>query len=338
MAIKKSNAATIYDVAERAGVSHQTVSRYLAGFEGIRPATRERVATALKELDYRPNLAARSLATNKSHRVAVLTGDLTSAGPSQTVQGVAIAAREAGYVVDIISFDVDKPASLADAFDLIRHQDLAGVVALAISDQMRSSIEKVAVEAPMLLDTGPADLPGPVGTSFNAYGSQLVVEHLIDLGHREIVHITGAVDYYAAQSRRESFARVVRQHGLREHPVLEGDWSARSGYRAVSEGRIDERVTAIVCGNDQMALGALRALDEAGLRCPVDVSVTGFDDVPEAEFYTPSLTTVRIDFARQGTYLFNALMARIRGDEVPDSAQFMEPMLILRASTAVPRT
>lgn len=337
MATKKSNAATIYDVAERAGVSHQTVSRYLAGFEGIRPATRERVAAAIKELDYRPNLAARSLATNRSHRIAVLTGDLLSAGPSQTVQGVAIAAREAGYVLDIISFDVDKPASLSDAFDMIRHQDLAGIVALVISDEMRSAIERVPVEAPMLLDSGPADLPGPVGTTFNAYGLQLVVEHLIALGHRDIVHITGDMDYYAAQSRRESFSRVVRERGLREHPVIEGDWSARSGYLAVRDGRIDESVTAIVCGNDQMALGALRALDEAGLRCPEDVSVTGFDDIPEAEFYTPSLTTVRIDFERQGTYLFTALMAKIRGDAVPDSTQFMEPQLILRASTSPPR-
>ncbi len=334
MATKKSSAATIYDVAVRAGVSHQTVSRYLTGFEGIRPATRERVAIALKELDYRPNLAARSLATNRSHRIAVLTGDLTSAGPSQTVQGVAVAAREAGYVVDIVSFDVEKPASLSDAFDLIRHQDLAGVVALAISDEMRTAIEQVSVEAPMLLDAGPADLPGPVGTTFNAFGTQLVVEHLVELGHRDIIHVTGAMDYYAAQSRQASFARVVRQHELREYPMLEGDWSARSGYQAVRDGNIDERVTAIVCANDQIALGALRALGETGRRCPTDVSVTGFDDIPEAEFYTPSLTTVRIDFERQGTYLFTALMAKIRGDDVPDSAQFMEPKLILRASTA----
>ncbi len=337
MATKKSSAATIYDVAERAGVSHQTVSRFLSGFEGIRPATRERVATALKELDYRPNLAARSLATNRSHRIAVLTGDLLSAGPSQTVQGVAVAAREAGYVVDIVSFDVQNPESLADAFDLIRHQDLAGVVALAISDEMRTAIERVVIEAPMLLDTGPADLPGPVGTTFNAYGTQLAVEHLIALGHREVVHITGAMDYYAAQSRRESFSQVVRANGLREHPVLEGDWSARSGYEAVRAGQIDERVTAIVCGNDQMALGALRAFDEAGVRCPSDVSVTGFDDIPEAEYYTPSLTTVRIDFERQGGYLFGALMARIQGSQTPDTAAFMAPELVVRASTASPR-
>ena len=336
MASKKTNAATIYDVAERAGVSHQTVSRFLAGFEGIRPATRARVATAVEELDYRPNLAARSLATNRSHRIAVLTGDLLSAGPSQTVQGVAVAARQAGYVVDIVAFDLENPASLADAFDVIRHQDLAGVVALAISDEMREAIEKVAVEAPMLLDTGPADLPGPIGASFNAYGMQLVVEHLIELGHRDIVHVTGALDYYAAKSRLESFTHVVHDHGLREHPVLYGNWSAQSGYHAVRDGRLSEEVTAIVCGNDQMALGAMRALGEAGLSCPGNISVTGFDDIPEAEFYMPPLTTVRIDFAQQGTYLFTALMARIVGDDVPDTAQFMEPRLILRGSTAAP--
>ena len=174
-----AKSANIFDVARLAGVSHQTVSRFLAGYEGIRPATRERVATALKELNYRPNLAARSLATNKSHRIAVLTGDLLSAGPSQTVQGVAVAARQAGYVVDIVSFDVKDPASLSNAFGLIRNQDLAGVVSLAISDDMRTAIDKVAIDVPMLLDSGPADRPGPVGTTFNAYGAQLVVEHLV---------------------------------------------------------------------------------------------------------------------------------------------------------------
>ena len=336
MASKKTSAATIYDVAERAGVSHQTVSRFLAGFEGIRPATRAKVATAVQELDYRPNLAARSLATNRSHRIAVLTGDLVSAGPSQTIQGVAVAARQAGYVVDIVAFDLENPASLSDAFDVIRHQDLTGVVALAISDEMREAIEKVTVEAPMLLDTGPADLPGPVGTSFNAYGLQLVVEHLVELGHRDIVHVTGAMDYYAAKSRMESFTHVVREHGLREHPVLHGNWSAKSGYLAVRDGRPGDSVTAIVCGNDQMALGAMRALGEAGLSCPADMSVTGFDDIPEAEYYMPPLTTVRIDFEQQGTYLFTALMARIAGDDIPDSARFMEPRLVLRASTAAP--
>ena len=337
MAIKKSNAATIYDVAERAGVSHQTVSRFLAGYEGIRPMTREKVATALKELDYRPNLAARSLATNRAHRIAVLTGDLLAAGPSRTVQGVAEAARAAGYVVDIIGFDVDDPSSLEEVIDVVRSQDLAGVVALAVSDSIHDSIAGLVIDAPLYLDSGPADLPGPVGPSFNSVGIQLVLQHLIDLGHREIVHITGAMDYLAAKARVNGFGQLIRERGLREHPVIEGDWTPRSGYAAVSSGHIDLAVTAIVAANDQIALGALRALDEAGVRCPADISVTGFDDIPEAEFYTPSLTTVRIDFQQQGTYIFNALMAQIRGDERPETGAFIKPRLMVRASTAPPR-
>jgi LacI family transcriptional regulator len=337
MATKKSNAATIYDVAERAGVSHQTVSRFLAGYEGIRPLTREKVATALKELDYRPNLAARSLATNRAHRIAVLTGDLLAAGPSRTVQGVAEAARAAGYVVDIIGFDVDDPDSLKEVIDVIRSQDLAGVVALAVSDSIHDAIAGLAIDAPLYLDSGPADLPGPVGQSFNSVGIQLVLQHLIDLGHREIVHVTGAMDYLAAKARVNGFGHLIRERGLREHPVIEGDWTPRSGYAAVRSGLIDPAVTAIVAANDQIALGALRALDEAGVRCPVDVSVTGFDDIPEAEYYTPSLTTVRIDFQQQGTYIFNALMAQIRGDERPETGAFIKPELVVRASTAPPR-
>lgn len=337
MAVRQRKAATIYDVASRAGVSHQTVSRYLAGFEGIRPTTRDRVARALEELDYRPNLAARSLATNRAHRIAVLTGDLLAAGPSRTVQGVAEAARSAGYVVDIIGFDPDDPGTLREVIDVIRSQDLAGVVALAVSDSIHDAIASLTIDAPLYLDSGPADLPGPVGQSFNAVGIQMVVEHLLDLGHREIVHITGAVDYLAAKARAEGFTQLMRDRGLRVHPVIEGDWTPRSGYAAVTSGRIDPIVTAIVAGNDQMALGALRALDEASVRCPVDMSVTGFDDIPEAEYYTPSLTTVRIDFQQQGTYIFNALMAQIRGDERPETDAFIKPQLVVRASTAPPR-
>ncbi len=337
VAVRQRKAATIYDVATRAGVSHQTVSRYLAGFEGIRPSTRERVATALKELDYRPNLAARSLATNRAHRIAVLTGDLLAAGPSRTVQGVAEASRAAGYVVDIIGIDVDNSESLREVIDVIRGQDLAGVVALAVSDRIHDAIAELAIDAPLYLDSGPADLPGPVGQSFNAVGIQLALQHLIDLGHHEIVHITGAMDYLAAQARVNGFEQLALERGLRAHPIIEGDWTPRSGYAAVASGQIDPTVTAIVAANDQIALGALRALDEAGVRCPADISVTGFDDIPEAEYYTPSLTTVRIDFQQQGTYIFNALMAQIRGDERPETGAFIKPQLVVRASTAPPR-
>lgn len=337
MGTKRSTASTIYDVAARAGVSHATVSRYLGGFEGIRPGTRERVAHALAELNYRPNLSARTLATNKSHRIAVLTGDLTSAGPSLTVQGIARSARAAGYVVDIVSFDVTDPDSLADAIGLMRSQDLAGVIALTISDAMRDAISTVHIEVPMHLDSGPADLPGPVGTSFNAAGIHLIVDHLAALGHRNIAHVTGSMDYFAAQSRATAFEEAIRRNELPQHPAIVGDWTSRSGYEALQRSLIHESVTAIVAGNDQAALGILRALNEAGINCPGDVSVTGFDDIPEAEYYSPPLTTVRIDFESQGTFLFATLMSEIEGTPAPDGSQFMHPKLIVRSSTAAPR-
>lgn len=337
MGVKRSTAPTIYDVATRAGVSHQTVSRYVAGFEGIREGTRERVARAIVELEYKPNLSARTLATNRSHRIAVLTSDLLSAGPSQTVQGLANAARAAGYMVDIISFDMNQRHSLDDAMGMLRTQDLAGVVAIAVSDAMQRAIEDIDFGVPLYLDSGPADLTGPIGETFNAYGIELLVDHLVDLGHTKIAHLSGPLGWVASRNRATGFAGAMTKHQLEMFPPFEGDWTPKSGYEAIQSASLDSAITAIVVGNDQMALGALHALNEAGRQTPRDVSVTGFDDIQEAAFYWPSLTTVRIDFERQGTFLFDSILAAIEGSDTPESSQFMQPQLMVRQSTGVPR-
>ena len=325
--------ATIYDVAAEAGVSHQTVSRYLKGFEGIRPTTRERVARALVDLNYRPNLTARNLATSSSHRIAALTSDLLSAGPSQTLQGLASAARSDGYLVDIMTIDVNRPSSVSDAVSLLGGQDLAGVVAIAVSDPVRDMIGRINLGVPVYLDSGPADLAAPSGPTFNAVGIRLVMEHLLELGHRDILQLSGPLDWVSARNRAAEFDSVVREHGLRVYPPMSGDWSAASGYRAITDHPFDPRVTAVVASNDHMALGAIHALAEAGISVPGDVSVTGFDDIHEASYFLPSLTTVRIDFERQGTFVFEALKAAIAGETSPDRSSFMQPQLMVRRST-----
>lgn len=330
--------ATIYDVAAKAGVSHQTVSRFLKGFEGIRPNTRERVARALVELNYRPNLTARSLATSSSHRIAALTSDLLSAGPSQTLQGLATAARSDGYLVDIMTIDVNTPSSVSDAVALLGGQDLAGIVAIAVSDSVRDVIGAIDLGVPVYLDSGPADLAASSGQSFNAVGMRLIMEHLISLGHRDFAQLSGPLDWISARNRAAEFDSIIREHGFPDYAPMSGDWSAASGYRALTAGALDGRVTAVVAGNDQMALGALHALAEAGVSVPNDVSVTGFDDIHEASYFLPSLTTVRIDFERQGTFVFEALKAAIAGEAAPDGGSFMQPELrVRRSSSAVSR-
>ncbi|MGV8970301.1 MAG: LacI family DNA-binding transcriptional regulator [Microbacteriaceae bacterium] len=338
MGAKSSNAPTIYDVASRAGLSHQTVSRYLSGFEGMRSNTRDRVAQAIVELGYKPNLSARSLATNRSYRIAALTSDLLSAGPSQTIQGLANAARAAGYLVDIVAIDMNRPESLEDVVRLLRSQDFVGIVAIAVSDAMQQAIASVDFGVPLYVDSGPADLSGPVGESFNALGTEMLVDHLVELGHTSIMHLSGPLGWVAARNRVIGFTAAARRHNLPTYPTMEGDWSPKSGYEAITSTTIDPSVTAIVVGNDQMALGALHALKESGRETPQDISITGFDDIQEAAFYWPSLTTVRIDFERQGTFLFDSLLASINGSVAPESSQFMRPELIVRKSTSTPPT
>lgn len=328
--------ATIYDVAARAGVSHQTVSRYLKGFEGIRPETRERVRVALEELEYRPNMSARALATNRSNRIAVLTSDLVSAGPTQTVQGLATAARGAGYLVDIIAVDLQRRGAIDDAVGLLRQQDLAGIVVIAVSDPVRDGIRGVDFGVPVYIDSGPADLDAADGHSYNALGVELAVAHLIGLGHRKIVHLAGPEEWIAARNRASAFDEAIATAGLTRFRHLVGDWSAASGHDAVAATDLPEEVTAIVSANDQMALGAVNALAGRGIRVPQDVSVTGFDDIAESRYFLPPLTTVRIDFEQQGIYLFDSLIARIDNADPPDARAFMAPTLIVRSSTASP--
>jgi len=328
--------ATIYDVAAQAGVSPQTVSRHLKGFTGIRPETRERVVGAIVELNYRPNMTARNLATRRAHRIAALTSDLLSVGPSQTLQGLNSAARSAGYLVDIMTIDVNSPSSVADAISVLGGQDLAGIVAIAVSDLVREVIGGIDLGVAVYLDPSPADLLTPSGVTFNAVGIRLVMEHLIELGHTDFVHLSGPLDWISARNRASEFDSIIREHRLRKHSQLSGDWTAASGHAALVGQPLDSRVTAVVASNDQMALGAIHALANAGISVPGDVSVTGFDDIQEASYFLPSLTTVNIDFESQGTFIFEALKAAIAGEAAPDPSSFMRPQLIVRNSTALP--
>lgn len=336
MGARPTNATTIYDVAAHAGVSHQTVSRFLAGFEGIRPATRERVAQAIAALDYHPNMSARFLATNRSHRIAILTADLVSAGPSQTLQGLATAGRDAGYLMDIITIDLRKPESLTETVAILRRQEFAAIVVIAVSDGIREAIAGVDFGVPLYLDSGPADLSSTDGDSFNAQGIELIVDHLVALGHERIQHLAGPSEWVAARNRAAAFTEAIAARGLPALAPMRGDWSPRSGDNALQIG-LDATATAIVSSNDQMALGALRQLDTRGVRVPADVSVTGFDDIQEAAYFHPPLTTIRIDFARQGAFIFGSLLAEIKDEEAPGRDMFLRPELIIRESTGAPR-
>jgi DNA-binding LacI/PurR family transcriptional regulator len=319
------------DVATRADVSHQTVWRVVSGVGGVRPRTRERVIAAVEELGYRPNQAARRLATNRTHAIGVLAPDVPNFGPTSTLYEVERSTREAGYQPLIT---IASPAESAEAIEFLLGQGVEALVAIAPHKAILAAIAEVRSGIPIsLLQTGSEE--GGRGVPVNqAAGVQQVVAHLVELGHRRIQHLAGPVDFIEAEIRAEAFQAEVAARGLSELPLLRGDWSPGSGYRAAHD--IDPTATAVFSANDQMAFGVLNALAERGVSVPRDLSIAGFDDVPEAAYAVPPLTTVRQDFVEVGRRAVRAIVAQLEGRE-PDEEPLADPPLVVRASTTLPR-
>lgn len=326
--------ATIYDVARLAGVSHQTVTRFLNGFEGIRPTTRAKVQAAIDELNYRPNGAARWLRSRQSNRIGILAHRMELSGPGRIIAGATTAARSRGYVLDIASMDGEDAESVDAALNVVMEHQIAGVFATAQTDVVRIAVENRGMDVPISIDSGEG--LASYGGNPRAHPGQLAAAHLADLGHRQVAFVNGPAVWIASGERRTGFLEVARQRGIDVVWESEGDWSAESGYRAALA--LPEEVTAVALANDSMAIGLIFGLAERGIRVPDDVSVIGMDDAPEARFHLPSLSTIRLDFEGEGAYLMNVLIAKIEGEDVADVPGYRLPELVQRASTAAVRT
>jgi DNA-binding LacI/PurR family transcriptional regulator len=321
---------SIYDVAKRAGVSHQTVSRVLNGFEGIRPATRERVLAAIGELDYRRSVAARTLATRRTGSIGVLTPATAEFGPVSTLLAVEHAVRDAGYRPLVTSVTPDAGAVRGGVEFLLDHS-VEALVAITPYRAMRD--EAARVDLPLvILQGGRADAAGAAVVD-QAAGVEALVGHLVELGHTRIQHIAGPVGFIEADLRRAAFSDAVNACGLAPLPVLQGDWTADAGYALAPS--LAPEATAVVAGNDQLALGLIHGLSDRGVAVPGGVSVTGFDDIPEAAHSLPPLTTVHQDFAEVGRRAVAALVSSLDG--AAPAVSSVTPRLVVRTSTAAPR-
>jgi len=322
---------TIYDVARLAGVSHQTVSRYLKGADRMGPDMRDRVRRALKMLDYKPNSAARALATNRSHRIGVLTHDVHQVGPSKVLQAAIAAARSAGYLLDVVDLDPNNGTAIRDALALLTAQDCAGILALAATDEMATAFVHIDLGLPVFIAAEPDDAVTS-GTHPHAQGLSALVAHLAELGHTHFMHVSGPATYSSARNRGLAYDAAVSRLGLRSFGSVDGDWTAASGYSVGQHIPVEAGVTAVIAANDQMALGVIRALSERGFRVPDDVSVTGMDDIAESAYFLPPLTTLRLDFASEGEDAFRRMATCIDGVErAPVDPRPAE--LVVRAST-----
>ncbi|MEU0559237.1 LacI family DNA-binding transcriptional regulator [Dactylosporangium sp. NPDC006015] len=328
------------DVAHLAGVSHQTVSRVINDHPNVRSQTRARVLAAMRALDYQPNIAARTLATNRSQTVGLVTFDTTLFGPSFMVHAIERAAREAGYFVSIASAREPDVPQVRDAVRRLREQAVEGIVTLAPVAAAWTALRQVPLDVPIVglgitAEAGD-DSEVPMVAIDNAAGAALATRHLLELGHRTVHHVAGPANWPEARERMAGWRTALEDAGRPAPAPLTSDWSAAAGYTAGRTLAERPEVTAVFCANDQVAVGVLRALYEAGRSVPHAVSVVGFDDMPEAPYLLPPLTTVRQDFAELGRRSLDLLVDQIstgsrRGGEFRSA-----PSLIVRSSTATP--
>ncbi|WP_022890265.1 LacI family DNA-binding transcriptional regulator [Agromyces italicus] len=329
--------STIYDVAKRAGVSHQTVARIVRGYEGFRPETRERVAAAIAELAYVPNVTARSLATKRPRRIAALTYEMDQVGPNEVVRGASHAAREAGYLLDIVTLELERDDSIDEAVDLINQQDLAGVIALIPTEHIADAVSAAHFRVPLFMDRSDSIQNPESGLDLGAAGVHATTQHLLSLGHSRLFHIGGPSEWLASRSRLAAFESVIRANGFEPVGARFGGWSASSGYEIGLGLPVDE-LTAVVAANDQIALGAIHALRQRGIRVPEQLSITGIDDIAEAAYFWPPLTTAKLDLESVGRRGVQRLLTVIDPEEVRTITDPAPAELRVRKSTAAPRT
>lgn len=326
---------TLRDVANYSGVSYQTVSRVVNNHANVSEKTRRRVLKSIEELNYRPNRAARSLVTSRSDTIALISFGTTFYGPGQMVSNIMQNAKKNGFRVLPSSLQQLGYKDVKAAIDELHELLIDGIIMIApvVTDFM-SEIGELAGDIPFIQIDVKAK-PGIASVVIEqAHGSKLAVEHLIDLGHRQIAEISGPLNWYDAIMRHQSWVDTMEHHGLLHQMSVEGNWSAQSGYEAV-QALLDggAEFTGLVVANDQMALGAIAALNERGFRIPEDVSVVGFDDMPESAYFLPPLTTVHQDFEALGAQAVEYLVSLIRNPNTPIHQRVLYPQLIVRNST-----
>ena len=333
----RGGAPVMTDVAALAGVSYQTVSRVINDQPGVRASTRERVLAAMRELDYRPSSAARSLASGRSRVIGIIASGSTLYGPTRTLRGVEQAVREAGYHTSTETLARLDRESVLHAIDRVRAHRVDGIVAIDLEADAATGLRDLAERVPLIMLGGGLDHVTNSVALDGRTSSRNAVEHLLQLGHRTVWHLAGPRRWAAAQDRMLGWRHALEAAGAPVHEPMSGDWSARSGYEVGRVLAADPEVTAVFAANDQMAVGLLRALHEAGRRVPQDVSVVGFDDIPEAGYLIPPLTTLRQDFEDEGRRAVATLLARIEEPGRRPVPVTVVPELVVRASTAPPR-
>lgn len=323
---------TLAEIAQLAQVSVSTVSRALANSNyPLKEETRQRILRLAEEMGYQPNLIARSLQTNRSHLVGVIVDRMQSPFSGLTVQGIQDGLRNAGYSISIAYSNRDQSLAL-EAINSFYSRQVDGIVILnswlhTYNDPILSMQDRPFVFVNRLFSTCLRNCVGPG----DCYGAQLATQHLVDLGHRRIAYINGMEDWIEAQNCLSGYQDILLKNGLPEDKALirQGNWGVESGYQATRELlALEERPTAIFAANDIMAMGAIYAIQDAGLEIPGDVAIVGFDDRDFAAWIRPALTTVRMPSFEMGQAAARLLLQQFAGKEMEDATQIPGNLIV----------
>jgi DNA-binding LacI/PurR family transcriptional regulator len=329
----KAARASMADVARLAGVSSQTVSRVSNGLSNVDARTRDRVVESMRTLGYRPNGAARALKSGRFNTIGVIMFTLETFGNMRTLNAIAIEAARANYSVTLIPIPDPTLGQVSGAYNRLSEQAVDGVVIIFEAHLLDHAEFTLPPGLPVVVIDSNAGSRYTVVDTDQAEGARLATEHLLQLGHKQVWHIAGPVGSFSAAHRIESWQDTLERAGITPPEVLYGDWTTESGYRhGLALGKRDE-VTAIFAANDQMALGAMRALHELGRDIPGDVSVVGFDDMEEAHSFWPPLTTIRQDFSAVGRLSIQKLLEKVTDPTAENERTTVPTQLIVRSST-----
>jgi len=323
---------SIRDVARLADVSHQTVSRVINNHPSIRPETRARVLEVMTRVQYRPNRAARALVTSRSQTIGILSASSNQYGPASSIAAIEEAARARGYWVSTANISAHEPSSIPEGLAHLMAQSIEGLVVIAPQMRVFRALAAQQLDVPYVtLQSAEIDPQHALSVDQIA-GARLATKHLIDLGHRSIYHLAGPQDWIEAEARMRGFLEEMSANDVPTTAPVLGDWTAEFGYYAGRELLRVRDFTAIFSSNDQMALGLIHAIRDEGLDVPGDISVVGFDDIPEAAHFWPPLTSVRQDFAELGRRCVDLLLGP--ADDVAPALSTIAPELVVRRSTA----
>lgn len=334
--VETNRAASMYDVARLAGVSHQTVSRVINDNQSVSQVTRDKVVAAMAELNYRPNRAARSLATARTKLLGVLASDTGQFGPTSLMYAIEHEARDAGYMAVATSVNGSSRDSIAAGLGQLLELGVEALVVIAPQVAVLDVAKEMSLNLPLVTvdSTNRSDVFSAAVDNYS--GARIAVRHLIEAGHKRVLHITGPEGWVEAEERIRGYEDELRAHKLEVLPLQRGDWSSDTGYRVGQRlGSLNLDFTAVFVANDHMVLGLLHAFREAGISVPKDISVIGFDDLPDAAHFDPQLTTIRQNFHEVGRRAVALLLDELNGAESIRREQIV-PALVVRRSVTAP--